>query len=155
MRVTKRQLDLLIREALSTPDHMLLEEAELHEIAPIIAAIGGLAARGAAAVGSVFSRGVSGVAKAVTNSPKMMNSVRSLLTKAKGKMPNIDKFLNSLDLEKLDPEMLANALENAPEESKGDLEKIMQNASDEFKKAEECDCPTADELEKAEDSVEE
>lgn len=155
MRITHRQLKILVKEA-SAPGHQtVLTEEELYEIAPIIAAIGGLAARGAAAVGSVFSRGVSGVAKAVTNSPKMMNSVRSLLTKARGKMPNIDKFLNSLDLEKLDPEMLANALENAPEDAKGDLEKIMQNASDEFKKAEECDCPTADEIEKAEDSVEE
>ena len=154
MKVTRRQLELLVKEASAPGELSVLTEAELHEIAPIIGAIAGIAGRGLAAVGKVFTKGISGVAKAVTKSPKMMNSVRSLLTKAKVKMPKINKFLQGIDLESLSPEMLSMALQNAPSEVQGDLEKVIKNAADGLKKAEDCACPTADALEKAEDFVE-
>ena len=60
MRITRRQLGLLIREAAHPGGDSTLSESELNEIVPIIGIIG----RGLAAAGKAAGKAVSAAAKA-------------------------------------------------------------------------------------------
>lgn len=60
MRITKRQLHLLIKEAVHAGRDSTLSESELNEIVPII----GLLGKGLAAAGKAAGKAVSAAAKA-------------------------------------------------------------------------------------------
>lgn len=144
VQITRRQIRLLVKEAIADPGNTTLTEAELNEIAPIIAGLG----RAVASIGPVLARGAASVGRSVSKTPKIANTVSNLVKKASSKMPNISKYLDVIDLDLDDPDLtkLSDMIANPPDIIKGEMDKILKNAASEMKKAEKCDCPTLEDL---------
>ena len=151
LKITRRQIRLFIKESHNQDrSSTVLTEAELTEIAPVVAAIGRAIPAMASRMGPLLKKGVSGL-KNISKNPKAAEALKGLMQKGKGKMPNLSKALDKmgLDLDNLDMEKFSEFLNNPPEEASGDLDKLMQGASEQFEKAEQCDCPTPEEVKAA------
>lgn len=141
MKVTKRQLKLLIKEARG--DRM--SRGELNEIGAVLAAMG----KAVTKVGPALAKGTKSVGKAVAKNPKLGKAVSGLMKQAKDNLPKVAKHLadEGFDLENPDLEKLAQLLMSPPEELEGELDMVMQQGAKEAEKAAACDCPTEKELE--------
>ena len=145
MRVTKRQLDLLIREALSTPDHMLLTEEELNEIAPFITSLVGALGRGTAKrFGDLAKAGIEKAGEWIKDNPEQVEKIMGMLQQTAEKLPGVQKAVEQIGD---DPAKAVQLLQNPPEEMKSDLDTMFKNAGEQLEKEEECECPTPDETE--------
>jgi len=155
MKISRRQIRLFIKES-NNKDRgkTALTEAELTEIAPVVAAIGRAIPAIASRMGPMLKKGVSGL-KGISKNPKAAEALKGLLQKSKGKMPNLSKAMDKLglDLDNLDMEKFSSFLNDPPEEASGDLDQLMKSASGQFEKAEECDCPTPEEVKAAMDAL--
>jgi len=143
MKVTKRQLDLLVREALSTPDHMLLTEEELNEIAPFITSLVGALGRGTAKIfGDLAKMGIEKVGKWVAENPEEVEKIMGMLQQTAEKLPGVQKAVDQIGD---DPAKAVSLLQNPPEDIKADLDKMLKGAGEQLEKEEECECPTPEE----------
>ena len=146
MKVTRRQLKLLVKEASSPGELSILTESELHEIAPIILGMfRGLGSVAAKTFTSLAKKGAQGVGQYLMKNPKAAQSVTALISKSKDKLPGVKKFVDEMLGGKLDPATVAVAMQNIPKDVEADLNSMMKSAGQEIAKAEECECPTAKE----------
>jgi hypothetical protein len=145
--VTRRQLSLLVKESLNDGTTPVLTESELNEIAAIIATIGKSVM---GALGGLLKKGLTAVGEKIASDPKLMKTVAGLVDKATEKMPEVKKYLDSvgIDLQNPDPKKFSAVLQAPPSEIKSSFEKIFQGAERQVEKAEECQCPTLDDMKK-------
>lgn len=141
MKVTKRQLELLVKEA-STPDETsVLTEAELNEIAPIISAMfRGLGGMGAKAMANMAKKGITAAGAFIQKNPAVTEKLIGLVMQSADKLPGIKKMLKDMGKDAT-PADIALALQNPPKEAMADLDKMLKGAAGDLKKAEECECP--------------
>lgn len=151
VQITRRQLSLLLKEYSNETDQLLLTEEELNEIAPIIGAIAGTLGRVAASAGPMLARGVSGLGRIAAKTPKLVQSIGRLASKAVDKLPNLKKYAEKigLDFDNVDIGKLTDMLKEPPDEIKGELDKLLKGSADQFKQQDKCDCPSLEELQAA------
>lgn len=147
--ITRRQISLILRESFNDAGVSVLTEAELNEIAPFLAALGKIGK----SVGSFLSKGAKSVASKFSVDPNIQKTVLPMLQKSADKLPNVKKYMDAvgIDLEKPDFNEIGKMFSN--EKLTGELDKMLKQGSDQIEKAEECDCPTMEELQKAKDEV--
>ena len=147
IKLSRRQVSLLVREVLNKSDRSVLSEAELNEIAPAIAALVRVAPR----LIPHLARGARGVAKYVKKNPKNSFRVARLINKAKDKMPNLSKHMddNEIPTDGSDAGSLIGMIEDPPDKINNELDKVLKSAAAEAKRAEKCDCPDIEEIEQA------
>ena len=137
MKVTKRQLRLLIKEARAPGEISILTEAELNEIAPVISAMfRGLGSMGAKAMANMAQKGISAASAFIRKNPAVTEKLVGLVMQSADKLPGIKKMLKDMG-----PADIALALQNPPKEAVADLDKMLKGAGKELAKAEECECP--------------
>lgn len=110
MQVTKRQLQLLIKEATAPGNQTVLTEAEFEEILPVL-----VEAVPLAAIGKAIGAAARGVAKGVAQAAKQA---------AKGAGRMAKKAAKDFAKEKAQ-DMATDAAEQATSQGEGDLQKIM------------------------------
>jgi hypothetical protein len=146
IQVTRRQINLFLKEAHNESSELILTEEELNEIAPLLvrAAAGlGSAIKGAA---EFLAKGATAVGKQIAKNPKFKKVVTDMVSKASQKMPNIKQYIDAagVDLKNADDNTLTQMFNNP--KLKGELDKVLKTAGTQMKKAEECDCPTPEEM---------
>tara|TARA_Y100000592_G_scaffold90324_1_gene148803 strand:- start:1737 stop:2216 length:480 start_codon:yes stop_codon:yes gene_type:complete len=145
MRLTKRQLSLLVKEATAPGSASVLTEEELNEIAPMISMMArSLGSNATKAFAKTLEKGIQGVADYIEKNPEQIEKIGAMIAQSVDKLPGIQKIADSLG-DNPDPGQLANAIANPPKEAEADLQKMFQGASDQLEKAEDCDCPSPDE----------
>jgi len=151
MKVTRRQIRLVLREGMNKTGKTSLTEAELLEIAPVIGAIARVLGPAAARLGPTLMKGATKVGQMVSKSPKAQKAIQGLLKKSKDKLPQVSQAMDKMgiDLDNLDFEKLSGFLQNPPDEVKGELDKLFKGAGGQMEKAEECECPTPEEVKQA------
>jgi hypothetical protein len=141
MKVTKRQLRLLIKEARAPGEISILTEAELNEIAPVISAMfRGLGSMGAKAMANMAQKGISAASAFIRKNPAVTEKLVGLVMQSADKLPGIKKMLKDMGKD-VAPADIALALQNPPKEAVADLDKMLKGAGKELAKAEECECP--------------
>lgn len=148
--VSRRQIRLFLKEALSPSTSPVLSEGELNEIAPLIGRIAaGLGPKMTGKIGDMLAKGASGISKKIASDPKLQQTVMSLIDKSADKLPQLKQYVDAagIDLENPDFGKISDMLSN--DKLKGELDKVFKQGSQQMDKAEECDCPTAEEMEKA------
>ena len=150
--VSRNQIRLLVKESMSSSSTSILTEEELQEIAPIIGAIGRMAGSVAS---KALQKGAAGVTSALQKSPKLASSITSLLRKSVDKLPNLSRYLDSLEIDLDNPDFgaLSQVLRNPDEKITGELDKVMKSASQQLSKAEKCECPSLEELQAAQEEL--
>ena len=146
IQVSRRQINLFLKEAHNTSSELILTEEELNEIAPLLVrAAAGLGALAKGAAG-MLAKGATAVGKQVAKSPKFANMIKNMVSKASNKMPNIKKYIDAsgIDLKNADANTLQSMFSNT--KLKCELDKILKQGGEQMKKAEECDCPTPEEM---------
>lgn len=145
MKVTKRQLEILVKEAVAPGTKSVLTEQELNEIAPMISMMARSLGKGATkAFSSVLEKGIQGVSDYIKKNPEQIEKIGVMISQSVDKLPGIQKIADSLG-DNPDPGKLAGALANPPEEAKADLQKMFQSAGEQLEKAEDCQCPSPEE----------
>lgn len=146
MKVTRRQLELLVKEATASGGKSVLTEAELNEISGLISAMArGLGKSVTKTFAKVLEKGVKGVGEYLAKNPEKIANIMALAKQSADKLPGIQKMLDDLGADAEDPAKLAMALANPPKEAEADLTKMYQGASDQLEKAEDCECPDPEE----------
>lgn len=145
MRITKRQLSLLVKEATAPGSASVLTEEELNEIAPMISMMArSLGSNATKAFAKTLEKGIQGVADYIEKNPEQIEKIGAMIAQSVDKLPGIQKIADSLG-DNPDPGQLANAIANPPKEAEADLQKMFQGASEQLEKADDCDCPSPDE----------
>jgi len=145
MRITNRQLKILVKEAIAPGNRTVLTEEELNEIAPMISMMARNLGKGATkAFAGVLEKGIQGVADYIEKNPEQIEKIGAMIAQSVDKLPGIQKMADAIG-DDPDPAKLANVLANPPEEAKADLQKMFQGASEQLEKAEDCECPSPEE----------
>ena len=145
MRITKRQLSLLVKEATAPGSASVLTEEELNEIAPMISMMArSLGSNATKAFAKTLEKGIQGVADYIEKNPEQIEKIGAMIAQSVDKLPGIQKMADALG-DNPDPAKIASVLSNPPDEAKADLQKMYQGASDQLEKAEDCECPSPEE----------
>ena len=104
-------------------------------------------------IGGMLAKGAKAVAGKVAKDPKLQQTVMSLVKKSSDKLPGIKQHMEKagIDLDNPDFSKISDMLKK--DDLKGELDKVFKQGSEQMEKAEECDCPTMEELQKAKDEV--
>jgi len=150
-QVSRRQINLFLKEAMNTSESPVLTESELNEIAPMIGKmLASLGGKALSKVGNVMSKGAVAVGKKIASNPKLQGAVMNLVKKASGKLPELAKFIDAtgIDLDNIQPDQVQQMFNN--EKIRGSLDKVLKQGSEQLEKAE--GCPSLEDLQKAEKS---
>lgn len=149
VKVTKRQMELLIKEASAPGTETVLTEAELNEIAPVLAQIGGMLGKGAAKLGQLAVKGAQAagpkIAQMASKSKQFFAATKDMFAKAAEKIPELKAMMKMVK----NPQDLETLLKNADPKLKKTLDKMIKQMGGQMKKSGDCDCPTPQEYEKA------
>ena len=145
VRISRRQIGLILKESLNDTGKPVLTEAELNEIAPFIAALKNF---GKAILALPF-KGAYAVAGKLAKDPKVQQMVMPMLKKAADKLPNVKKYIDAAGIDLKNPNFDEISKMFSNEKLKGELDKMLKQGGEELKKAEECDCPSLEDLQKA------
>ena len=142
-------MELLIKEASAPGTETVLTEAELNEIAPVLAQITGILGQGAQKLGQLAVKGmeVAGpkIAAAAKRSKEFFSATKDMIAKAAEKIPELKAMMKMVK----NPQDLETLFKNADPKMKKKLDKLVKQMGGQMKKSGDCDCPTPKEYEKA------
>ena len=149
VKVTRRQMELLIKEASAPGTETVLTEAELNEIVPVLAQIGGVLGQGAIKLGQVAAKGIQvagpKIAAAAQRSKEFFGGMKDMIAKAAEKIPELKAMMKMVK----NPQDLETLFKSADPKLKKQLDKMVKEMGGQMKKSGNCDCPTPQEYEKA------
>lgn len=146
IKVTRRQLELLIKEATAPGTETVLTEAELNEISALLTtltrSLGSLAAKG---FSKILDKGVEAVGDWMKQNPDKVGNILAMIKQTQDKLPGVKKLADEIELDKADPKTVAIRLQqiakNPPEDLKADMNKMFKQGAEQMEKAADCECP--------------
>lgn len=150
VQVTRNQLRTFLQELHGYREGVILTEAELNEISAMIARIGAGLGKLAGKLGPMMSKGIAGLKGSISKSPEIAKTVKGFISKAAPKMKSLKKYMDAvgMDIKNIDTDALVKMFDNPPDTIKADLDKVMKQAGKQLQKAEECNCPSLEDLKK-------
>lgn len=151
IRLSKKQINLLVREILSRRGYNTITEEQIVEIAPMIAMLGRSLGTGALkAFSGVARKGAQAAADYVQKNPEMAEKILAMVQQSSEKLPGLSSVADEAGG---DPMKLATILQNPDEDAAKDLDTMLKSGAEEMQQAADCECPTPEDLSKIPSSV--